>query len=323
MFAPHRRPRRAFTMVELLVVIAIILTVTVIGYLVLPKNMAADYNRTRGIDQMMEWLLTAKQRAKRDLLPTGIRLIDPATNQASATNLPTAVMFIQQPDTLAGTSTGGTCKMVTATKSPYNVSFTGVDFVGGAAALGLADQALVQAGDYLVVPSSTGPNSTDIGVPHQITSVSGSSSAPTLTLNSAITIPANTSNFFFFRQPRPISGEEVKQLPTDLVIDLNSGQSLNVPTRTVTVGATTTTFVEILFSQSGAVVGYGTAGGKIALMMRDVNTTVITTGTVSVTGPPPTLIGIQPRTGFIGAFDVATGGTNAYQYMEDGRSSGF
>jgi prepilin-type N-terminal cleavage/methylation domain-containing protein len=97
-----RRLRRGFTLIELLVAIGIILIIAAIGYYTLP-SLLGNQNRARAVDQLTEWLLTAKIRARRDGLATGLRiLVDPTTNTAAQ------VAYIQQPDPFTGGSCDGT-----------------------------------------------------------------------------------------------------------------------------------------------------------------------------------------------------------------------
>jgi hypothetical protein len=300
------------TLIELLVVIGIIVVIAALGYIVLPP-LAGDYTSVRAVDLMSEWLLTAKQRSKRDNLPTGIRLV-----QDPNTLLYSQVVYVQQPYTLSGLVTGGYCQ---GTSGPsQTASFTNVDFQGGAAYLGQVDAALVQAGDYLWVDSTAGGD----GNRHQVTGISsGSNGATVVNLYSQTLIvnapPPGTQHYAFYRQPRRLSGEDVKQLPGDFAVNLTmtnpSTFSLNVPFRTATDPVTkqTTIYYEILFAPSGAVIGQGTLGGKIVLFLQD---------NATVTNPaPPSLIAIDTHTGFIQAYPVAPG-TNPYAFVEDGRAGG-
>jgi prepilin-type N-terminal cleavage/methylation domain-containing protein len=288
------RPRRAFTLIELLVVIGIVVVVAALGYIILPP-LAGDYTSVRSVDLMSEWLLTAKQRAKRDNVPTGIRLV-----QDPNTQLYSQVVYVQQPYTLSGTVTGGTCQP--ATKS-NTARFLNVDFVGGAAAANQLDQALVQPGDYLQVQS---------GTTHQVARVDVSGAITTVILFShTLNVSHPTPNYLFYRQPRRLSGEDVKQLPGDFAVNLTVATSppisLNVPQNPATK------FYEIVFGPSGAVIGQGTLGGKIVLCLQD---------NATVTNPAPSsLIAIDTHTGFIQAHPVAPG-TNPYAFVEDGRAGG-
>jgi prepilin-type N-terminal cleavage/methylation domain-containing protein len=310
--------RNAFTLIELLVVMGIIILIAVLGYFLLPP-LSGDANRVRTFDALSEYLLTAKMRAKRDGLPTGIRLVS-GTNGLPATQA-NQVVYVQQPDPLTSGSTGGACTWVSAT----SVSFTNVDFVGAATGTtGLDPLAPVQIGDYLELNGG--------GQIHQITAVTANQGALTATLTLASTVPvfAAGSTWRIVRQPRLLPGEDVKQLPGDYVIELattaytpplslvppySSIQTRQIGTGIPPNGAT---FYDIIFSPTGAVVGTGTTGlGKIILYVRD-------TAVATTTGPPG-LVAINIRTGFIGVYDVnAPTSTTAdhYLYTEDGRSSG-
>src|SRR5262245_51947415 len=97
--------RRGVTLIELLVVLGIIGFLAVLGYLVLP-DLFKNFQRTRGTDTLSQWLLVAKQQAKRDGVPTGVRFLDPnnpTINPVAAGFNPanikfTQVQYIQQPD---------------------------------------------------------------------------------------------------------------------------------------------------------------------------------------------------------------------------------
>lgn len=297
---PAIRPaaRPGFTLIELLVVISIICVLATIGYMTLP-SLAGDYNRTRSIDALSEWLLTAKMRAKRDGTATGIRLNPTSLDPTSGCY--TQVIYIQQPDALTGgTWPGSTCNGIAAGVAtfspPTNLFGPGV---------GANDpNNLVQAGDYLEIFGG--------GAVHQVASVP---SAIQLNLANTSVNAVATGNFRILRGPREMGGEEVKQLPANMGINVNA--SLNgslgngLPSRQVP-GAPLP-YYEILFAPSGAVVGQGTGAGKVVLWVQD-NNQLQTPG-------QPTLIAIDVRSGFIGAFPVAPG-SDPYAYTESGAPSG-
>jgi prepilin-type N-terminal cleavage/methylation domain-containing protein len=313
------RRRGAFTLIEMLVVMGIILLLATIGVAYLPK-MSDNQKRTRAVDLVSQWLLTAKERAKRDRLPTGVRLlIDP--NNPTPT-LVSQLQYVQQPDPITGgqlvygTSSpfpggpanisviGGIC--LSATPSPTGgttVTFWNVDFTGGS-----TDPStwLVQQGDYLELRGSVhwiqGTSSTQVQV------------------SSDVSLGSPTTNYRIFRQPRPLVGEDILQLPPDMVIDIgpdpNGNLRSHVPLRM--------TFYEILFSPTGEVIGTG-SGGKVLLLVRD--STVLD----NPYDPAATaVVSINPRTGLIAAQPVAPynpnmpliPGNDPYANTEDARSSG-
>jgi prepilin-type N-terminal cleavage/methylation domain-containing protein len=129
--------RRGFTLIELLVVVGIIVLLTVLGYFLLPP-LASDYNRVRSLDLISECLLSAKMRAKRDGLPTGVRLI---VDTASPVGPPAQywvrqLQYIQQPEPLTANSvaTGITGVITGATATtPITITSTNHGLATGAA----------------------------------------------------------------------------------------------------------------------------------------------------------------------------------------------
>ncbi len=286
---PKARP--GFTLVELLVVIGIICVLAAVGYMTLP-SLAGDYNRTRSIDALSEWLLTAKMRAKRDGTGTGIRLTPDASGNFSQ------VTYVQQPEPL----TGGTCTGITNGVATFN----GIDLVGPGSGPGAFDS-LVQPGDYLEIQGG--------GAVHLIGSVQSSTQLTLANTNVNVTVPAGPiSNFRILRSPRVLVGEDIKSLPANLAV--NIGASLNIPQRNVPASgsAPSTTFYEILFAPSGSIIGQGTGAGKVILYVQDYNPV----------GNPgePTLIVIDVRSGFIGAFPVGPPGQDPFYYTYTGAPGG-
>jgi len=134
------KKRTAMTLVELLVVMAIIVIFTAITAAFYPANQA-DRELSRFSITVQSGLLSARNRAKAERLPTGIRFYaDP--------NSPTkvgSVVLIQKPAPLDGLSFGG----VGVTETPAN---SGVFLVTFATPLvsGTGDKILT-GGDYIVL----------------------------------------------------------------------------------------------------------------------------------------------------------------------------
>ena len=96
------RKRTAMTLVELLVVMAIIVIFTAITAAFYPANQA-DRELSRFSNTVQSALLSARNRAKAERLPTGIRFYaDP-----NFPNKVGSVVLIQKPAPLDGISFGG------------------------------------------------------------------------------------------------------------------------------------------------------------------------------------------------------------------------
>jgi prepilin-type N-terminal cleavage/methylation domain-containing protein len=324
--------RRGITLVELLVVMIIMVILATVVVAFAPGFQDAQ-KVGRGADQLQGWLLMARQWAKKDRVPTGIRL---SVNNVSGVAAVTDMQYVQQPPTFtvpyatpavnpgqqplarrislapSGTTSAATLDMswtASPQLSPPTVSAVQQqgDFSGGLgfASGGAAGAATwpVQIGDYLVLHQSM----------YSITGF-GSAVSPfcdTLTLGSPLqtgitSIPA-TTDYYFVRASRPLTGETTIKLPQDVIIDIS--QSLGLPS--TAVGKT----VDILFSPSGELLSPQFSSiGKVVLWVRD------------VTKPPgntsDTLIAVDMRTGMIAAQPVNVGGADLYLFTKDGRSSG-
>jgi prepilin-type N-terminal cleavage/methylation domain-containing protein len=105
-------PRAGFTLVELVVVLTLIALLAALTLALVPRMQQQERAAT-GADQVQGWLLVAKQRARRDGRPVGIRLQVPilttATNAVTspgpATVVPTAMSGLQD-DALPWAITG-------------------------------------------------------------------------------------------------------------------------------------------------------------------------------------------------------------------------
>jgi type II secretory pathway pseudopilin PulG len=305
--AAQRRP--AFTLVELLVVIAIMIAIAALAAAFMPRVQDST-QLSNAIDQLEQWLLTAKMRAKRDGLVTGVRLKDP-----NGTGMFTEGQYIQQPDPLSGGVCVGSTPVAGAYQYPSgsgnyyvgglciagttgSAQFAGVDFsLGGIPAndpVSGLPQWLVQPGDYLELR--------DGGGVHLITGVS----ANTLTVSPAqpIALAAPTTNYRILRQPRPLLGENPLQLPGNLAVD----PSLS----TVLKGVSGQ--VDVLFAPSGTVVGTNAGAGKIFLYVHDLTQNPVDPSRAGV-------VAVQTMTGYIGGYTAGPAG-NPYLYAIEARGSG-
>jgi prepilin-type N-terminal cleavage/methylation domain-containing protein len=114
--AKGRRP--GFTLVEMIVVLTIMLILTVIAVAVAPRFQEND-NVVKAADRISQWLVIAREWAKRDQVPTGVRL----QNVTSIATISTTSVPPPPPNpgyiqaTITPTAMGG----MTATGIPWNI----------------------------------------------------------------------------------------------------------------------------------------------------------------------------------------------------------
>jgi prepilin-type N-terminal cleavage/methylation domain-containing protein len=330
------RRRNAFTLIELLVVMVLILVLAALGlgYVVFGQD---NQHSVSGAQAVTGALLNAKQRARRDGLPTGIRIL--FTSGTDVMGRPftfgSQLQLVQQPQDYnlgTWTTTDGTTLTFSTPSAPNP------DFLGGADYIGEIDQSTVQAGDYFLVAGTT--------TPHRIFQVN---SPQSLTLASSVS-PLTSGAYTIIRAPRRLPSEDIIQLPSTVVIDNTTAPVTpatsafpycqNLPMRTLADYPPSPPYsgplpriqqaAEIVFAPSGAVVGQGTGNDKVYLWLRDPSPKVTPVAGAPMPGAP-LILSVQFRTGFIGVYPVAPwsvgmpkGGANGdpYAYVSDPRSSG-
>ncbi len=308
--------RVGYTLIELLVAIAIMLALAALAAAFLPR-INGNQSLIRSMDQLEQWLLTAKMRAKRDGLPTGLRFNPDPNNPGMFSE----AQYIQQPDALSGGSlsaaqTPGSIVYSAGPPPLYlsggillsaissTVTFGNVDFTNGQP--GIFADYLVQPGDSLEIRGGGGVHLIG-GVPTSPTTLMLGG----LPYDSSLVVAAPTTNYRILRQPRLMTGESPLELPNNFFIDGTNSAVSNIPFRPV-VGTPNGGYFEILFSPSGSVVGHGASHGKIYFYVHELNQTDPNQAGI---------IAVQTRTGFIGAYNVAPG-TDPLSYAEEGRNSG-
>jgi prepilin-type N-terminal cleavage/methylation domain-containing protein len=295
----NRRP--GFTLIEMLVVLSLVLLLATI-LVTLGPRLAERARAAKGAELLQEWLLVAKQRALRDKIPTGIRLI-PGTG-----GLINTVQYIQQPNdlTLPGSVT---VTMASATVTPQHYDY--VDLLPGSTPnfigdfTGIANQPFwnVQPGDYIQLADSAvhligGTNSAGAPIATPVFYNTGTSPPDSYRLQinwagaptTMLTVPDR--GYKIIRSPRPIHGEEPLILPQDIAIDTSANANFGDPLPADPY----TGNIDIVFSPGGPVIGRGTSTGKITLWVKDT--------TQPATADNQKLIVVYTRTGFIGAHPV-------------------
>jgi prepilin-type N-terminal cleavage/methylation domain-containing protein len=340
--------RDAFTLVEMLVVIAIILALAALAAAFAPR-VNDNQKLSRAVDNLEQWLLTAKMRAKRDGLATGLRFIQ-APGDAAGTY--SQFQYIQQPEPLTGGFTSANLlgpNLVSA--GAGMVTFANVDFsLGGLPPLDTfgRQQWLVQTGDYLeingggvysiwgvVVPAPGQPaNQLVLGgslsqsiyfssawvpplPPMTVVNVGGLTIFPPAQLwqsayEQGLTIAEATTNYRILRQPRILIGEEPLALPD------NYAANFNVIPGTTTLGCNVlpgaSGYFDIVFSPTGAVVGTNAGTPILYISVWDTTMELPDYNRVGI-------VGIQSRSGFIGAYGVA-GPVSPLLFVQTARESG-
>jgi prepilin-type N-terminal cleavage/methylation domain-containing protein len=364
--------RDAFTLVEMLVVIAIILVVAALAAAFAPR---VDDNQklSRAVDNLEQWLLTAKMRAKRDGLATGIRFIQTQGDVNIDPGLklvpPVATVFsqfqyIQQPEPLSGgVCVGGPAPallppayqyppvtgnyytgglLISAAQTPANsgleyVTFfgtntpapVGVDFsLGGTPqfdAFG-RPQWLVQSGDYLEINGGGVYLIANVVTPppgQPATTLQLGATPYDLALNIPLISPASPmTNYRILRQPRVLIGEEPLSLPNNYAVNFNAipgylpaTPGSNVIPRIVKLIPTPPVqYYEILFSPTGAIIGTNAGNPTIVISVWDTTMDTPDSNRVGI-------VGVQSRSGFIGAYGVSLS-ANPFLFVQTARESG-
>lgn len=340
MHSRHDR-RDGFTLVELLVAIAIIATIAALTALYFPRFSDQEMV-ARGADQIQMWLLMARQQARRDGLPTGIRLrvgneyptgrqkgvggaiaSDPA-NPAVDPTRPTyayEVMLIQQAEDFAQGRYIGP-KGTTPGPDQLEARFEGVDFtdkvnypIAKGDLLELYGGGVLRKIDSVVDQKGLRLDASSMPLPNILGYAPGSGTKNQRT------------NYRIIPQPQPILGEQPLRLPENVGIETGrcqglpprktwQSQTLN-PSNNNEYDAPPYYYYDILFAPSGAVVSEGATNLQTVLLIRDVSKDA----SANYRAGSPALIAIQPRTGFIAAHPIGSQ-TDLYEFTRDARSSG-
>jgi prepilin-type N-terminal cleavage/methylation domain-containing protein len=299
-----------FTLVELIVAMAIIAVLSGLAYFVAP-GLIKTQSASRGAEKVQSTLFIAKQQALRDRVPYGVRFLrDPATNNFNA------MVYLNQPlDFIDGQVQIGAAT-VNGSSQQVVVRFQGVALDGG-----LADASLwpVRPGDTFLTPRDSP------GTPFQIVAVSSQAGvtvpAGSLPPNSILIAvppgvlpPPSTGGAFLgsyyriMRSPRPALGEEIQQLPEDVIIEAPvafGGGSFIDPDPATATTDTPAGFYDVLFSPTGRVIGPGGRRGKVVLWVRDVNAN-------RNTAIEQSLIVVFTRTGRVASYQVDTSGSGNF-----------
>jgi prepilin-type N-terminal cleavage/methylation domain-containing protein len=219
--------RHGFTLVELLVAVAIMLVLIGLALLVANSGIIGNARTSSGSDRISGWLMQAREKAKRDDAPRGIRFI------VGPDNFIREAQLIEVPEPY--TMPAGNFAMVEHVRPAMGAQTKRVFVVGPNAAEVAVN---VSAGDTLSLPS--------VGTIHRVTAIGSvfnltlgalppqtaveitfaqplllpDLGAAALTATPAAPTPTySTTTFGFLRQARPTFGEPPYQLPESVAID--------------------------------------------------------------------------------------------------------
>ncbi len=308
--------RSAFTLIELLVVIALIMILAGLAAAFLP-TLGNNARAATGATMLQQWLLTAQQKALRDRVPCGVRLlnpyvdlqtlIDPNSGKPVPINYPFQVrqcQYIEQPDDFPSSVPLGPTSGTAGTLFMSNINFMNQVTLQ----MNVANRQIA-AGDYLEVFGG-GPMRT-------ITSVTGGVTT-TLVLNSPMTtfIPKTspTSQYRIVRLPR-VTGDDVLQLPDSVIIDLKTNTDYKNSLNSLNPSGTSN--VDILFSPSGSILAPSFPYERINLWVRlyePSQSTGINPDLAVAALSEQTIVSINVRSGQTAAFPAAVG-ANPYQFI--------
>jgi prepilin-type N-terminal cleavage/methylation domain-containing protein len=353
----HHSRRPGFTLIELIVVIGIIVVLMSLAVLVAPKF--SERQRTSmGAGQFQGWLFTAKQRAYRDRLSRGLRLVPDvnttSTNAVSGagTVVPQSMAFITLRSVLlvdVGNPSQEVVTVLAVTANSFSAVFKNSHNVGFSII-----SAYVTTFRYIERPDdfTGGTLTVDLQLPGQ-----PSADPKTAMLNFDATTNVNVGDYLEVTglsegfvhaitnvTPSTLNGQQVT------LLDLNH-QNPNAPGVTINVANWSTTnyriiraarplsgepdmklpqdvAVDLSLSQFGGTADFlflpsgalqQASGGKVIFWVRDTSLDDPRAG-------EPTLIAIYPRNGAIAAHpvnpDPNVGGGSPYYYTQDGRDSG-
>ncbi|NBR04907.1 MAG: prepilin-type N-terminal cleavage/methylation domain-containing protein [Planctomycetes bacterium] len=210
------RKKTAMTLVELLVVMAIIVIFTAITAAFYPANQA-DRELSRFSNTVQSALLSARNRAKAERLPTGIRFYD-----SDANGKIDGVVLIQKPAPLDGLVVG-------------NVTVNPMTFVLGFPA---TYQGVINPGDFMVLESG---DVATISAPLPNATVSNPSSGFYQNLS------AYGTKYRIFRGAVELSGDTPFELSNTIEIFVGSGALSIVPVSLLVPGAS-----DIIFNPDGS-----------------------------------------------------------------------
>ncbi|MCI0743545.1 MAG: prepilin-type N-terminal cleavage/methylation domain-containing protein [Gemmataceae bacterium] len=328
----RKRKRSGITLIELLVVIGLIALLAALSVAFIPA-IGDSARASRGGQFVQGWLLTARQRALRDRVPYGVRLLVEPGNPY----LVRQCQYLEVPEDFAPTPTS----QVTIEKHQTPPGDQAENRIAKVSGIPLTNSSpdrvdwLVQEGDYLQIlggglmrridvwtniPNTTNDPIAKLMIAQKV-GVLAVGIDTYLWLGSPLPSFQQTKDFRITRQPRVV-GEELLQLPDDVAIDVKTNDATApygfyspAPPRNADGS------IDIIFAPSGQVISPGVLTDSINLWVRD------TSNDATPTNLPfdgePTLIAVYVRTGFVAAHPPdPPPAADPYRFVRDGQASG-
>jgi len=286
------RKRTAMTLVELLVVMAIIVIFTAITAAFYPANQA-DRELSRFSSTVQSALLSARNRAKAERLPTGIRFYD-----SDANGKVDSVVLIQKPAPLDAYAVGGggnppPAGSLTVTMSGIDANITFPNSYPVQGNLKINDFISLDSGDVAKVDSLVNPNS--------VKSLSGSYSSG---FSSALT--ALPTKFKVYRGAIELSGDTPFELSNiiDILFTGSAGSFTNAL-------ATPLLYFDIIFNPDGSL---NNSTSEVYLHLHNLESPASDYSRDAI-------LAVRKMSGSIGVYEVGPTGA-PYQFAFDPRNKG-
>ncbi len=251
--------RRAFTLVELLVVLAIVLILAAVTIASVNFSYNADRMRAGG-RQLQSFLMGARDKAIYANEVRGVRLLlDPNDNHSVS-----AVQYIGAPQRETGTLT-------------FSFAATGdstgrtVSLISGTPWFNLFNRGFLKVGNRIQIPQDTGAwftISTVLTIPSNTPGVPPQKLIVLNRPNSDLAGTVNPISFAMELASTPLGDAQPVQLPRGTVIDLD-GSQIPRSWRPISLTATYSPQMDILFTPRGTVVGDTSALGIVHLLVSD------------------------------------------------------
>jgi len=285
------RKRTAMTLVELLVVMAIIVIFTAITAAFYPANQA-DRELSRFSSTVQSALLSARNRAKAERLPTGIRFYADSNGKVGS------VVLIQKPAPLDAYAVGGggnppTAGSLTVTMSGNDANITFPNSYPVQGNLKINDFISLDSGDVAKVDSLVNPNS--------VKSLFGSYSSG---FSSALT--ALPTKFKVYRGAIELSGDTPFELSNiiDILFTGSAGSFTNAL-------APSLLYFDIIFNPDGSL---NNSTSEVYLHLHNLESPASDYSRDAI-------LAVRKMSGSIGVYEVGPTGA-PYQFAIDPRNKG-